>query len=135
MTEYRARGLKHHGTGVPDGKGRLDGAALLSRFDGKLRLVQELVTIFLADCPAMMAAIRDKVARGDALAIRYATHHLRGSVGNFGLSAAYERARQLEVMADTEDLRCAAEVYALLEQAIGQLQEELKQLLQDAPAE
>ena len=55
-------------------------------------------------------------------------HQLRGSVGNFGITSAYEKARQLETLARTGDLTSAGDAYPLLEEALRQFQEALTQL-------
>jgi HPt (histidine-containing phosphotransfer) domain-containing protein len=112
----------------------LDTMILLDRFDGNVRLLQELATIFLEECPKQMEEIHAAITRADASALKYSAHQLRGSVGNFGTFAAYERARDLEQMARTADLTGAADSYAALQEAILTFQQVLKQLVeQSAP--
>jgi two-component system, sensor histidine kinase and response regulator len=124
--------MSEHRPGCFEDAGQeLDPAAILARFDGNVRLLHELVTIFMEECPKQLEEIRDAIARQDASGLRYSAHQLRGSVGNFGALAAYERARQLEQMARTGDLASAADVYAVLQQAILRLQQVLSQLVSE----
>jgi two-component system, sensor histidine kinase and response regulator len=119
---------------VRDAEQGLDPAVILARFDGNRRLLQELATIFLEECPKQMEEIREAITREDASALRYSAHQLRGSVGNFGTFAAYERARDLEQMARTGELTCAADVYAALEKAILRFQQVLSQVVAESVA-
>jgi len=77
----------------------LDGSALLQRFSGNRKLVKSLVRAFREDCPKMMSRIRKTLTSRDAAGLSNAAHALKGSVGNFGPSAAFDRARQLEMAA------------------------------------
>jgi HPt (histidine-containing phosphotransfer) domain-containing protein len=124
-------GLKEH---TPDAKGSeetLDPAGILARVGGNRGLLRELVKLFLEDCPAWMTEIRATIDHRDVPRLTYCTHQLRGSVGNFGGSVAYERARQLEALARAGDLTAAANVYSLLEADIQQFQQTLTQLVQE----
>ena len=129
MTRDLQRSVQKDSLGAEYSEDDLAAAAVLARVGGNVRLLQEVAEMFLEDVPKWMAEIRGLIDRGDASGLRYSAHHLRGSVGNFGESAAYERARQLEALARTGDLTCAADVYSLLEEAICQFQQALSQLM------
>jgi HPt (histidine-containing phosphotransfer) domain-containing protein len=133
MIGHRPGCFEQVNLGGEDAEQELDPAAILARFDGNVRLLQELVTIFMEECPKQMEEIRDAITRDDASGLRYSAHQLRGSVGNFGTFAAYERARQLEQIARTGDLASAADVYAVLQKAIVRFQEVLSRLVQECP--
>src|SRR5688500_18907630 len=58
-------------------------AAMLERLGGDEELARQLVELFIAECPRMMAAVRDSVHAADAEQVRRAAHAFKGSVGNF----------------------------------------------------
>lgn len=131
MTENRSCCVEQGTVGARDGEKEFDSAAVLARVDGNVQLLRELVTIFVEDCPKWMTDIRAAIQQGDALALRYSAHQLRGSVSNFGTPAAYQSACQLEEAARAGDLSCAAEIYSSLDRAIRRFQGELVQLAQN----
>jgi len=94
---------------------------LLARFNGNRNLLRNLVRTFQDDCPRMMARIRGALGSRDARALADAAHGLKGSVGNFGDSAALDTARKLETIARQGDLEGAWEMYAVLEDDIARL--------------
>jgi PAS domain S-box-containing protein len=96
-------------------EGSLERNTLLERFSGNENLLRSLVKTFSKDCPKMMARIRSSLASRDAAALADASHALKGSVGNFGPSAALETARQIEKEARQGKLDGAWEMYATLE--------------------
>ena len=98
-----------------------DQAELLARFDGNRRLLRTLVKTFSHDCPKMMVRIRSALAARDSHALVEVAHALKGSVGNFGPSAAFETARQIEKNAREGKLDGAWEMYATLEEDIAKL--------------
>jgi two-component system, sensor histidine kinase and response regulator len=106
---------------TPEPDGSLEAEALLARFDGNADLVRSLVKAFSEDCPKMMARIRHALGARDAAALADASHALKGSVGNFGPSAALETAREIEKQARQGKLDGAWEVYATLEDEIARL--------------
>jgi HPt (histidine-containing phosphotransfer) domain-containing protein len=132
MIRNRPGSFERLSLGVEDAEQELEPAVILARFDANVRLLQELATIFLEECPRQMAEIREAITREDASALRYSAHQLRGSVANFGTFEAYERARDLEQMARTADLTGAADVYAVLQKAILRFQQVLRQLVAES---
>ena len=105
----------------PPGTSELDGTALLQRFNGNRKLLRSLVRIFRADCPKMMVRIRKAITSHDAGALADAAHALKGSVGNFGPTAAFEKARQIELSAREGVLDGSWKMYAALEDEITTL--------------
>lgn len=66
--------------------------------DDDTDLVSEIVTLFLADSPRRLGAIRDAAARGDSKELGRAAHGLKGSAANVGgvrLRAVCERLEYL----------------------------------------
>src|SRR5207244_4187564 len=74
----------------------LNEADLLDRVAGDRELLQELVALFRADCPRMLGDVRAALASQDAAQLQRAAHALKGAVGNFGASAAWDTALHLE---------------------------------------
>jgi HPt (histidine-containing phosphotransfer) domain-containing protein len=95
-------------------------------------LLQELVGAFFhTEYPQLLAQLRSAIATNDALGLRRAAHTLKGEVGNFGATAAYDAALQLETMGREESLAHAAEVCAVLTEAMARLHSALIALGQD----
>ena len=111
----------------------LDRAALLERLEGDAELLAEIVGVFLEDCPRLVASIREAVARGDARLLERAAHTLKGSVGNFGVSAAAAAALRLEQMGRQGELAQAGEACAALDREIERLKPILAGLCQEVP--
>jgi len=96
-------------------------AELLARFDGDGELLKELAGIFLQECPKMLDGIREALRSGDAKPLERTAHTLKGSVGNFALSAAWETAQRLELLAKSGQLSGAEDMFHTLEQQLEQL--------------
>ncbi len=109
-----------HSTAV-DGRKPLDAEALLDRFAGNRKLLRAILKTFREDCPMMMARIRDAIKLQNAAAIADAAHALKGSVGNFGETAALESAREIEKKGRQGKLDGTWETYATLEDDIALL--------------
>jgi CheY-like chemotaxis protein len=73
----------------------LDRAVLLEHMAGDPELLAEMVALFLQDCPQLLAALREALARGDARALKRAAHTLKGTVSNFAAPAATAAALRL----------------------------------------
>jgi PAS domain S-box-containing protein len=100
-------------------KGKRDGGAnadkILARFDGNRKLLGSLIETFQHDCPKMMTKIRAALSARDPRMLAEAAHALKGSVGNFGPSSAFETAREIEKTGREGKLDGAWELYATLE--------------------
>src|SRR3984957_968298 len=110
-TDNRALPIEHH----------VDVAALMKRFSGNKKLLRTIVGTFREDCPKMMARIRNGLNSHDAAQLADGAHALKGSVGNFGPSAALETAREMEKNGRQGKLEGAWELYATLEDEIALL--------------
>src|SRR5262249_33901033 len=99
----------------------VDAAMLLERFDGNRKLLGTLITAFREDCPKMMSRIRAALSERDTHALADSAHALKGSVGNFGGSKAFESAREIEKSGREGKLDGAWELYATLEDEIARL--------------
>jgi two-component system sensor histidine kinase/response regulator len=114
-------GEGNHDVGVLDGRTALDAHALLERFAGNRKLLRAIVKTFREDCPTMMARIRDALKKEDCATVADAAHALKGSVGNFGETAAFESAREIEKRGRQGKLDGTWEKYAALEDDIALL--------------
>jgi PAS domain S-box-containing protein len=103
------------------GRKPLDADALLERFAGNRKLLRAILKTFREDCPMMMARIRDAIKQQNPVAIADAAHALKGSVGNFGETAALESAREIEKRGRQGKLDGTWEKYATLEDDIALL--------------
>ncbi|MFY9803815.1 MAG: response regulator [Candidatus Acidiferrales bacterium] len=101
--------------------GALDSKALLKRFSGNRKLLRNIVKTFREDCPRMMGRIRAALTARDAVALADGAHALKGSIGNFGESAALETTREMEKSARQGKLDGTWELYATLEDQIALL--------------
>ena len=116
-------GTSQDGTGPEEvaAASALDAEALLERFSGNRKLLRAIVGTFREDCPKMMARIRNALTGHDAAGLADGAHALKGSVGNFGPSKAFETAREMEKNARQGKLDGAWELYATLEDEIASL--------------
>jgi PAS domain S-box-containing protein len=96
-----------------------DESTLLARFSGDRKLVLTLVTAFRKDCPRMVSRIRSAIRARDASTLADAAHALKGSIGNFGSSAAFETTREVEKLAREGKLDGARDLCSTLEKHIA----------------
>ena len=110
-----------HAQGAANGRKALDADALIERFAGNRKLLRAILKTFREDCPTMMARIREAIKKENAAAIADAAHALKGSVGNFGETAALETAREIEKAGRQGKLDGTWDQYAALEDDIALL--------------
>jgi HPt (histidine-containing phosphotransfer) domain-containing protein len=103
----------------------VDKDALLQRLEGDQELLDELVVLFLADCPRLLEEIRSAAARGDTSRFLRAAQTLKGSVSNFCAPAATEAAQALELLGHLGALDQVAGGIARMEELVGQVTVEL----------
>jgi two-component system sensor histidine kinase/response regulator len=103
-------------TGAPDEPGPraagiiFDVARARRRLGGDRQLLRELITIFLADAPALMDRIRKAATAENAEALRRAAHALKGALGTLDAPRAYHATIRVEEAARSGDLS-GAEVH------------------------
>ena len=83
-------------SGESAGPATFDEAALLHRVSGDAELMSAAIGIFLDDCPARLAAIRDAVTSRNPEALRTAAHALKGAAGNLSATGMFDAAAVLE---------------------------------------
>jgi HPt (histidine-containing phosphotransfer) domain-containing protein len=77
-------------------------AELLATFDGDADFVQEIVAGFLSRCPILLEQIRSGLRDGDAGAVSFAAHALKGSIGYFAHGDVYAAAQRIEQITAAE---------------------------------
>jgi PAS domain S-box-containing protein len=110
---------------------KVDRATLLASFGGKIRLVAEVVGVFLADTPIMLGRLRAAARAGDAAEVAAAAHAIKGAAGLFSQGEAFECARRLEKTARAGDLSSIETVCTDLETAVSGLTDELRGLVHE----
>jgi HPt (histidine-containing phosphotransfer) domain-containing protein len=105
-----------------------DRGKFLANVDGNLELMQEVVNLFLADCPRRLAALHNAVAQGDRTALEHAAHMLKGSAGYIGASAVFTAALEVETIARCGDLADAHHACAKLQRETRHLEQVLASL-------
>jgi HPt (histidine-containing phosphotransfer) domain-containing protein len=100
----------------------------LAIVDGDHELFQEIAQTFVESCPAELSAIREALERADAVGVRAAAHHLKGSLSALAARPAAESARQLELMGRSADLTGADALYEGLHRQTLALAAELRRM-------
>jgi two-component system sensor histidine kinase/response regulator len=78
------------------GQRTFDRAALLHRLCGDVELMTDVIAVFLEDCPARLAAIKDAVNRRHAEDLRAEAHGLKGIAANLSATGLFEATQVLE---------------------------------------
>lgn len=91
------------------------------RLGGDRRLLSEIISIFSAEAPVMMAAIRKTAADGDAEGLRRAAHALKGALGTLDAPRAFQTAQRVEDLARRGELADVASPLADLERDMMEL--------------
>jgi two-component system, sensor histidine kinase and response regulator len=84
------------------------------RLGGDRQLLREVIAIFRAQTPSLMAAIRKGARSGDHESVKRAAHTLKGSLGTLHAPLAYEAAARLEDLArrgESADIPTAAATF------------------------
>ncbi len=93
----------------------------LERLGGDETLFHEVIEIFLDDVPKHMASLERAIATGNSEAVEGAAHTLKGELGYLGISQVSQKARELEELGRTSDLRLAASLYATFASDLSEL--------------
>jgi len=116
------------GAGQSRGSG-FDEAEALTRTRGDRALLEDLVRIFLEDCPQHVQDLRDAIEREDPSSVRYAAHTLKGSMSNFVRVRRGDAVQQLEHMGREKELSLAKRTFSAFERQIEALTLELNDWL------
>jgi len=89
-------------------------AALLP-VDGNLKLLKQIISIFLETGPGLVADIRAAIDSGDPAALRETAHRLKGTLDNFGAHRARTAAFNLEKIGEAGDLSAGSKALVEIE--------------------
>jgi len=101
----------------------------VGRLDGQPELFGMVASIFVEDCPSELRALRSALDSGDAEAVAFTAHKLKGALSSIGANPARAAARRLEELGRTGDLTAAREAYPELESSLDALLPELEPYL------
>jgi CheY-like chemotaxis protein/HPt (histidine-containing phosphotransfer) domain-containing protein len=104
--------------GDQDEETLVDEAAVLDRCDGDRELLNELVDVFLDDCPRLLRDIRTALDGKDVASLKLAAHTLKGAAANFGARSAVSAALRLEMLAADRNLTDAPAAFEVLEKTM-----------------
>ena len=99
---------------------------MIERLGGDEELARQLVTLFLGECPRMMAEVRESVEQGTPDLVRRAAHAFKGSVSNFITGGPTATAFALETIGRDGRIAEAPEVLARLEREVDSLVAQLR---------
>jgi HPt (histidine-containing phosphotransfer) domain-containing protein len=116
--------LKHEG---------FDPQGLLNRVHGDMTLLRELVDLFAAEVPGMLAGIEKAIEQGSPSELQKASHKIKGSMLQFSAHSAAKIALQLENNAQTGLMRESGMLLEKLKKEINVLQQTLRAMLQNGP--
>ncbi len=102
----------------------LDGTEALSRVGGDEKLLGELLRLFQADVPKLLADVRSAIQRGDATLLRRAGHTFKGAASSLGATQTRVAAARLEEMGRNSRFDGAEAACLELEQALARLDAE-----------
>ena len=111
--------------------GHLDRDTLVACFGGNRRLLREVIDTFLEDSPALVDATKHAAHLRDATGLAASAHALKGSVGLFVQTGAYDVVRRLERAAKDGRMDEAGPLSAELEREIARLAVDLNALRQE----
>lgn len=102
---------------------------MIARLGGDEELVRQLVTLFLDECPRMMALVRESVEQASPNLLRSAAHAFKGSVSNFATQGPAETAFALETIGREGRIADAPATLARLEREVDLLIAQLRKWL------
>jgi signal transduction histidine kinase/DNA-binding response OmpR family regulator/HPt (histidine-containing phosphotransfer) domain-containing protein len=96
----------------------IDLVSALSAVDGDRALLREVIEVFRQDYPGRVEELRGAIAHGAAQPMARAAHSLKGALGIFGRTVAYDLAYKLETLGRAGHLVGAPAVLQMLEQEL-----------------
>jgi two-component system sensor histidine kinase/response regulator len=93
----------------------------LQRLGGDDHLLDEVIRLFLDDCPRMRNAVEAAVVSGDAEKLRATAHELKGAAANVGAGGVVDAARALEILGRHQALDSVPMAWQHLENELTRL--------------
>ncbi len=109
----------------------LDPQSALARVQGDWDLLRELGQLFLDAVPTLENDLEEAVAARDPAGLYRKAHALKGSIGNFGPSTAFQLAFALEKSGKTASLYNLDETWKALRAELARFVLELRRLVQN----
>jgi PAS domain S-box-containing protein len=106
----------------------LDRQHLLAKFEEDKALLGNLISVFVRDCPSLVAAAREAAARQDAIEFLNTTHVLISNLALFSAPPAFAAAQEAELIGRTKGMEHTGEALARLEEELERLQPALSNL-------
>ena len=100
-----------------------DRKALLQAFDNDWDFFMEVVDLFVADYPQMMADIKQAIDQQDPSKLERTAHALKGMLGNFQVDASVEKAFVLEKLGRDKTFDNAGATFDTLTEELARLEE------------
>jgi CheY-like chemotaxis protein len=116
---------------IPDAESTrqvIDESELQNRVGGDRELLNDVVSVFLEDCPLKLREVREAIQNRDPDGLRRSAHALKGAVANFAAHSAVEIAQKLENLGKQQNMTQAAETLPLLETEIENVRRVLESI-------
>jgi HPt (histidine-containing phosphotransfer) domain-containing protein len=108
-----------------------DPNALWNRVHGDVSLLRELVNLFAAEIPGMLAGIEKAIKQGSPSDLEKASHKIKGSMLQFSAHAAAAIALQLEENGRIGSMASTGSLSQKLREEISELQQTLNAMVRD----
>jgi len=102
-----------------------DREEMLERLGGDTELLDDVLQVFLEECPRMMDEVRGAIDEGNPKSVRRAAHSMRGALLNISAAPAAAEASRLEALGSEERLGEGAPILERLQQEIERLEQVL----------
>jgi signal transduction histidine kinase/DNA-binding response OmpR family regulator len=106
---------------LPADEAPIDLSAALDIVEGDKTLWADLMAVFLEDCPAQVAALREAIDRGETHHIERLSHGLKGSLAAIGATTARTLAYALETRGRAAQLEGISTVLDRLERELARI--------------
>jgi two-component system sensor histidine kinase/response regulator len=106
-----------------------DLGAALDRVEGDRELLQELVDLFLEECPRLVGEIHKGLRSGDANLVRRPAHSLKSALGNLSAARSFDAAYRLELLSRDAPLNELETAVSLLDDELSTLRAAMQQFL------
>lgn len=113
-----------HTNGAPP----MDQQRALENVGGNHEILQEMIELFIGECPKQMHEIESAHADGDLQRLTRSAHTLKGSVALFAADAATEAAKRIEFMGRNNNVDEFDAAWAELQEDIDQLMSALGEI-------
>ncbi len=87
----------------------------IERLGGDEELLRELIEVFVAESPKVLAKLRDAIYSSDADGVMRGAHSIKGELSCLGAVAATNTAQELETMGSDKEMAGAPEMFRNLE--------------------